>query len=540
MKRVDWISILLITILCTVIYVNMFENTFVYDDRVLLLGNNEIKSLKNIPGFFVEPSHANLYRPVRSILYTITYKIWGLNVFGYHLNSLIFHILNSIVIFLILKKLIPKSALIGALLFAAHPIHTGRVTNMTAGFDQFGIFLWFTGFYLYLFYSHEIKYYILSIALFTIGLFSSEELLTLPFVIILYDFIRKKISIKKYIPYFVVSLVYFLIRYLVIGSLGRSPGYFTGSFYTNMISTIPLIWKYIYLLFIPYPLSLEYTPPIYTTFLNPLVIISLLGLLGLAYISLKSKKGLFIAGFFFITLLPFLNFVPLYTLIQERYLYIPSFAFCFLIAYVVSKLKLKKTITLILIGLIILSYSVVVISRNTEWKDSITLFSRTIQTAPKSTRAYDNLGWAYHQEKDYAKAIQYYNKAIVLDSKNYFAHGNLGTLYGETGEYELAITSLQTSVILNGAYYKGLTNLGLAYYKVNQSTKAIKALERAIEIQPLFSKAYNDLGIVYASLGEFKEASKNFEKALEITPEYEDAKHNLKEISSSVQQDYAS
>jgi len=55
-------------------------------------------------------------------------------------------------------------------------------------------------------------------------------------------------------------------------------------------------------------------------------------LAGLAVGSLKKTKVIFFAFFFFlVTLLPYLNIIPISTLLADRYLFIASFSYCFLL-----------------------------------------------------------------------------------------------------------------------------------------------------------------------------------------------------------------
>lgn len=542
MDKKEYLYILLIALLCTIFYSNTFKNEFVFDDLSLIINNYDIRSFSNIPNFFTTPSHANLYRPVRSILYTLTYSIWGLNTFGYHLNSLIFHILNTTMVYFIASSLLKNKKLgfIASLIFALHPIHTERITNMSAGFDQFGILMYLISFYLYILHSQHPKksYLIASIFAFAVGIFSSEELVTLPVILFLYNLCFNKTNLKEkikfYVPYVLIGIIFFLIRLKVIGKIGRAMDYFTGSLYSNIITTIPIILKYIKLLIMPYPLSLEYTPVLYYSILNPVVLISLFALIAIIYFTVKSKSHIIIFSvfFFFITLMPFLNLIPLYTLMAERYLYIPSIAFCILAALLFGKLsdlnaRKIKAIVLIILILILISFSYITLKRNSDWKNSMTLFTKGVETAPKSTRAHDNLGFAYQEEKQYDKALEQYKIAIELEPENYWAHGNLGTTYAELGKYDLAIQELQTAILLNPEYYKALTNLGLAYYKTKDYESALKYLKKAVEMHPGFSKSHNDLGIVYAQTGDYESAIKEFQKAIKIYKGYKDAHYNL-------------
>ena len=131
------LSIILILVLTLIAYGNIFSNEFVWDDRIYLEENLVIRSLANTPTFFVTPTHGNLYRPLRSVLQAFVFSIWEFDVFGYHLNALLLHMIASVLVYVIVLKLFQKRklALFTGILFAVHPIHTDRVTNMTAGFD---------------------------------------------------------------------------------------------------------------------------------------------------------------------------------------------------------------------------------------------------------------------------------------------------------------------------------------------------------------------------------------------------------------------
>ena len=92
-----------------------------------------------------------------------------------------------------------KIALLSALIFAVHPIHTGRVANITAGFDLLGIFFMLFSFYLYVKFSklQSKKYFLFSLLFFVLALFASEEAITLPIIIVLYEFVFKREKFNK-------------------------------------------------------------------------------------------------------------------------------------------------------------------------------------------------------------------------------------------------------------------------------------------------------------------------------------------------------
>jgi len=241
------VPILLIILLSLISYFNIFGNEFVWDDYIFILDNPDIRSFSNIPLFFTQDVDG-LYRPIRSLHYTFVYSIAGKNEFLYHFNSLFFHIIISILIYFIIYEIFAKRniSLIAALIFAVHPIHTGRVTNITAGFDLFGILFMLLSFYFYIKFSKLSikKYFLFSLLLFLIAVFASEETIVLPLLVVLYEFSfnrekfnRKLIKnniIKNYVPFFIVALFFIVIRFFVLGIRGRVEEYLAGNFFFSL------------------------------------------------------------------------------------------------------------------------------------------------------------------------------------------------------------------------------------------------------------------------------------------------------------------
>ena len=545
-------AIILIAALCAVVYANTFRNNFAFDDNKFIIKNLEIRKFSNIPSFFTEDVDG-LYRPMRTILYSINYTIWGLNPFGYHLNSLIFHILNTILVFLISNQITKKKgiSLIASLLFATHPLHTERVTNMTAGFDQLGIFFFLLALYFYINFSlkHTNKFFYYSLASFVLALLSSEEAATLPLIILLYDISFNKTNkelfkknAKIYASFFILLLLYIVLRFFILGIGARVENYLQGSAYITFVAMTKVFAEYILILFMPINLTLSRTISLAkASILEPTVISSILILLAVLAVIIKSYKKSSIVFFsvfwFFITLLPVSNIIPLHTIMAERYLYLPSVGFCIFIAFLIDKLyglnikevsrKRIKIITTAIVILILLFYSYSTIKRNLEWRDDITLWSKTIETSPLSSFAHDNLGFAYSQKGMADLAIKEFNRAIELDPNNYQAYTNLGTIYAQKGLYDLAIEQFKKSIEISPNFANSHNYLALAYKNKGMLDLAINEFNKAIELDPNAYKAHSNLGVVYAENRDYDLAVKELKKAIEINFNYDEAHYNL-------------
>ena len=357
------LHILTIAILSFSIYFNTFFNGFVYDDQFFIVNDLSIRRLSSIPSFFGEPSTGNLYRPMRSVLFTISYALFKNNPVGYHTQSILIYIFISIIgynmIFLLTNK--RNLAFISAILFSAHPVHTARVANMTASFDLLGILFMFLSIWLYIEYKtdNKVKNLILSILLFVLGLFSSEEVLMTPLFILLYDYGKNNKKIQSGI-FFILMVAFLALRYFVLGQIGRTTEYFLGDFTTRILSTAVIFLRYLKILFFPFGLTVDYHVTLYNS-LSFLPVIGFLAFFAIAFIAFFNRKKIFVIyfflGWFLISLIPFSNVFPVTTFMADRYLFTASLGFVALISYALISLDKKyKKASYVLIVLILLAY----------------------------------------------------------------------------------------------------------------------------------------------------------------------------------------
>ena len=551
------IPIILILLASLVSYINTFDNEFVWDDHIFILDNTDIKLFSNIPYFFKEDADG-LYRPLRTLHYTIAYSIFKKNEFGYHLNSIFFHIIISVLIFFIIKNIIGKNiALIASLIFAVHPIHTERVANMTAGFDLLGIFLLLLSFYFYILFSKSSnkesfikngknnRYFIFSLLFFILALFASEEAITLPLLIILYEFsfnrekFYKKNIIKNlnyYLPYFIAALLYMVLRFFVLGIRGRIEEYLGGNFYITMLTMSKVYVKYIILLLFPVNLTLFQEVPIAKGFFDAGVLISLLVLAIILFLTIKNYRNniiFFSVFWFFIVLLPMSNIIPIQLFMAERYLYAPSIGFSLLLGYLFFKIynikneKLIKNVLVVLFILLLSLYAARTIARNGDWQDNLTLWAKTAETNPYNSKAHDNLGFTYESLGDDEKAFLEFGKAVELMPSNPKALSNLGVAYAKRKQYNESINLMKMALKIAPGHYQTYDKLGLIYFEIDDTDSAIKSFEKAIELKPRYAKAHNDLAAAYGRIGEFALAAQNFNRAIKIDGDYADAHYNL-------------
>ena len=124
------------------VYIRTLSYPFVYDDDSFVVLNEGIRSLSPLTKFFVDPDvqasdpqlARDVYRPLTTLSYALSYRFFGLNPRAYHLVNVLLHILNTLMVFFFISLLLPSRAarpppweifpaFAGALLFLLHPFH---------------------------------------------------------------------------------------------------------------------------------------------------------------------------------------------------------------------------------------------------------------------------------------------------------------------------------------------------------------------------------------------------------------------------------
>ena len=280
---------IVILLLVLLSYWNILSNGFTFDDHLLIESNPNITSIKNIYRIAFEPVkvqgiqsspetaiRALMYRPVSYSMFYLIGKFFSVTPFSFHFFSLIFHCLNSVLVYLMCIRLSfsSKSALFTAAIFAVHPIHTESVASAMSMPEEY---MFFFGIMSFLFITYNIKWnYVIASIMFLAALLAKENAVIFIFVyigLIAYLHITSHLENKRHLPEVAAALlvpliIYFAMRYHVTGALLRSPAAYQLSldnpllqapFAIRMLTSIFIIWKYLVLCLYPVNLSADYS-----------------------------------------------------------------------------------------------------------------------------------------------------------------------------------------------------------------------------------------------------------------------------------------
>jgi tetratricopeptide (TPR) repeat protein len=560
--------IFIILLFGLIAYGNSLLNSFVSDDDFLIVNNVFIKSFKNLPRlldksyitksndlFFKGHRIQDLgageisYRPVVTLTYFLDYAIWGLNPFGYHLTNLVIHLASAVLlylfIFLILKDVIV--AFFSGVIFSIHPINIEAVNVISYREDLLIVLFMLLSFIAFIYYKKQrylkkIFLYYLSILFFGLALFSKEMALTLPVLIILYDFyfefngsIKKILANLKsrYFGFIVLIIIYLYVNFVLFANPEETKiSYPGGSFYTNILTMAVVFSDYICSFWFPLNVKIlpTYIVPVRTTFFTRDVILSIS--LIIAFIVLatviyrKSKITSFFIFWFFVSLAPVSNIYPLTNPMAYRYVYLPGIGFCVVLAVLLKKAgdirsfnKLIPHFHRLLLFFIIGLFITISISYNFFFKNYFTLAKEILRYFPNSPNGTSELAYEYYKKKDYIRAIVYFRSSLRYDTENPLIYNNLGSCYEALGRFDKAAEEFVKAIRLRPDFVSALYNLGVVYAKKNEYDTAISYFNKARQLDPGFVNTYISIAKLYLQQKKYKEANSILQKGLEIIPE---------------------
>jgi len=541
------------------IYSISLDNPFYWDDEGLIVNNYSLRTPLNFKNYFV--SNPIPQRPLVTLSFAIDYSIFGLNPFGYHLTQIIIHIFNTLLVFYIAHLIFKDkwvSVLSGAV-FAFHPIHTEAVSLFLGRSDLLCSLFFLISFLFYIKFSYstgDIKklFYYFSLIAFSLSLLSKEMAIILPFVIVVYD----KLIIKSipegishryahYIPYFLLSICYFIFWYLILhGSverMGNAPvfKFWGGSIYSTLLTQMVIFKKYIKLLFIPVGMSGWYETPVYKSILNSEVFFSIIFLASLLFICFYklSRQFLFTVLWFFITILPISNLIPIPgSMIAERWLYIPSVGYGFFLASTMSNLidgkglrlhNFNKKFILFITAILFMLYCTLSFVRNLDFNDELTFFKNLYNKNSSSQLIRNNLGLAYLRKNNPDEAIKIL-EPLAKEMKSPFLQlifNNLGGAYEKKRDIRMAEKLYKAAIKIKPDYADAHLNLGSLYLNLGRTKEAEEEFKEVIRIDTFNPNAHYNLGLLYFMEGKYNDAIKEYNESIKMRPDLPDVHSNL-------------
>jgi tetratricopeptide (TPR) repeat protein len=380
---------------------------------------------------------------------------------------------------------------------------------------------------------------------------------TLPLILILYDihFASTKKDIRYYIryyaPFFLVVIFYILARTAVLGRFAQREMWWDGNISYTLLMMLKVVAGYIRLIFLPTSLKVDYAVDVSKSILETdgLIAIIMISIIAALYFVFRKQRIVsFYILWFFITLIPVYNIIPVNAIMDERFLYLPSIAFASLSGFVFSNLFdrfgssvfARYTVGIMLVSIFVL-YGAATISRNIEWRDELIFYTNEVLNSPTSERMHNNLGTAYLKEavkqgqsenmanSYYVLAIKEFEKSISLKPNYQAPHTNLGNIYFKLGRYDLAVEYFKKAIAIKEDHIC-YNSLGVAYYNKRRYDEALKSFKRSLLLKPDYKEAFVNLGNTYFMKGEYAKARKSWSQAERLGETSPNVIENIKDL----------
>ena len=559
-----------LAILGVLVYGNHLNNTFQFDSVAYIENNLLLKNPESIinlnywiSGFFS--------RGLLFISMAINAYFDGLRPFGYHIFNLFLHILNSILVFFIFKKILihfknhiysiknnTNISFFAATVFLIHPIQTESVIYIISRSEILASTFYLLGFLLFqVFIDLKTKkniltgsfIFILIIFLAVVGFSVKQTLATFPLVLFLYYlavcpidapiikilFIKRKLLITG----FVVSLSILFYKLLndetfLIGP--SNPDEMVGRVKYMLSQPAVIIFYYLKKIFLPINLNIDPDIKVITSIFSFGFISGMGCIILLIYYFWKQDAWrfyLFCLAWFFIILSPSSSIVTLHDLAAEHRVYLALPGVIFIFSYGISCF-LKNQTGVRLIGTsvlevmvfiqIILLFSVLSIERNRVWRSELSLWQDSHRKSPDKIRPLINLARAHSIEGNNRDAIRYYEESLLKAPGIFVPNYNLGELYLKENRIEEAIIKFKIALQLDPKIPETYAKLGEVYLKQKKWQLADVYFKKCIEIDNRFPNVFKNLGIIhFYHLKNLKESLIYFSKSLDLDPNQKDA-----------------
>ena len=564
-NRNRWASFfVLVFALIALAYGNTLHSPFNFDDSMVI--KTEIAQSGEQ---YFNPTPPR-YRHLFYLSIAINYSQGKLNPLGYHLFNISLHFLTTFAIFFVSFITIKRGtewgrhalsiAVVTTLFFALSPVHSetvtyisGRTSGLAGFFYFFTLLLFILGSFRERALVSRVICYLLSVCFFAASVLSKEISLTLPAIVLLYDFCfmngdrwspRKTRFLYFYLPLIICAVFAALFMKSMIVDWWHKIDF------AYALQQARIVAHGFHLLLFPIGLTLDYDFP--DAFFPhpalrawPILLIVLL-IAGIAkYFPKALKLSTFCALWFLVTIAPTNSFLPRLDLLSERNLYIPSFGIFFFITsfavplFTSQGLKLRKVGLCCLLTLLAL-HTVLLIERNAVYQSNIAIWKDTVKKAPGKTRAWHNLSHYYLMELNFEKAYDSIQGLLRSNpSVHYqsFAQSKLGVIHSRKGNLPQAIASYQEGIRLNPTGPINHLNLGGLYLRQGNFSQARDTYDKAEQLfkkNPSFlsipKHLYRNKAFALFYMGLYEQAETNINTYLKMDPGSNSARSLLENI----------
>ena len=531
-RQILFLIIAAIVAMTVLSYAPIVHNGFVnYDDNQYVFNNPNVKggiTQRSIIWAFTN-LNISYWHPLTWLSHMLDCEIYGLRPLGHHITSILIHIINSVLLFLLLSKMtgtVWRSGFVAAA-FALHPVHVESVAWVAERKDVLSGLFWILSMLAYVHYAERpnVRRYAIVLLTFVMGLMSKPMMVTLPFALLLLDYwpldrfilrqdktsspadisiICQKASLwrllEEKVPMFVLSAALSVITFVAQKQVGVVASLEAMPLHIRAVNSLGSYYHYIMKMLCPKALAVLYPPP--TQMTTDAAAMAVMGVAVLLVLWGRGRRWLVVGLLWYLgTLVPVIGLVQSgFQIMADRYTYIPSIGVFIIIAWgaaeIFAKLSHPKSLATaagagVLIVMVLMTQNQV-----RYWRDSATLFEH----------------------------------AIAVTKNNYTIHYNYGLDLLEQGQYEEALQHFKEASRICPRYLEARGNICITLLAQKKLDEAISCFSDALKERndwPEIHMMYYNLGVAYEQKGDFAHAAINYRKALTLNPDFVLAQQGL-------------
>lgn len=441
------------------------------------------------------------WHPLTWIFHMVDCSLFGLDPKWHHLSNILLHSLSCCTLFLIVSLLSfdLKTSLFVSLFWGLWPMRLESVAWLSEKKDVLSMLLGLLSIYSYIIYTFKkFKfYYFISLIFFSLSLLSKPTFVTLPALLILFDFwpLYRKQYLEK-IPYVFLSIAISLIAVMSQQHDGGLKDLSSISLDDRITNAFLSYLVYFGKSFLPSSYGIFYP---FQRFAPGVGVSAFLVILIISYIvitKIKSSPWLtFGWGWLLISLLPMIGFIQIGgQSFADRWSYLPQIGLLIGAVKMLENSKYIKNYYLLVILLLLTAYITSINIRY--WNDSISLWSHNLEVFPDNFMAHNNLGSAYDSIQNINLAGPHFEEAYRLNPTYPEAINNVGRLRATQNRLAEAQDLFLKAIRIRPNFTIALHNSALTFMQFNNPSAAAIQWLNVLSFEPMFPDALNGLDFI--------------------------------------------
>ena len=541
---------LLLVLVTLVVYNPVSHHPFVnYDDNLYITQNPHVRaglSWDSIVWAFTTFDQAN-WHPLSWISHELDYELFKLNPAGHHYSNVLLHCLNALLLFLVLQWATGFTwpSLMVAALFAIHPVNVESVAWVAERKTLLSMMFFLLALAAYGRYARKpgAARYMLVAVMFALGLMAKPMVITLPCVLLLWDYWplrrmgdpRRESGGKSFawllwekLPLFALSAASAVItmRAQALGGAVRSA--VEVPFSQRLENALVAYARYVLHAFWPAHLSPMYPLPASGVPAWQVGLAALfLGATTIMVVARRNHPYLLVGWLWFLgTLVPMIGLVQVgEQAMADRYAYLPYLGLFLMVCWGVAEWAKGRRIEvrgMATASAVLLAALVVLTARQIGyWRDNVTLWTHALQVTSDNFVAENNLGGALVAEGRSEEAIAHFRRAMAINPSDPMSKLNVAAYEQQHGQLKQAIAG--DEAVLGMTSDRGLqataySNLGAAYRELHDYPHARESFQAAVNLAPAAAQAWLGLGLVEQKSGDLKQAVADYSRATSFEP----------------------